>query len=155
MLLFVLFYVLFVCKCVLPPGDNPTAVNKYIISYQFNWIPHRRGVAFLICTQLSAVQEIPYHEVGSFVLPLHVDSRLKSPSAADIFSVTLKRVTKHSLSEGLSHHKTPKIVEQKRERQIPLLPTGLEKGITVCWTSTIAAALTSFAVPQIYCFSSY
>jgi len=35
-LLFVLFYVLFVCKCVLPPGDNRTAVNKYIISsYQF------------------------------------------------------------------------------------------------------------------------
>jgi hypothetical protein len=31
-LLFVLFYVLFVCKCVLPLGDNPTAVNKYIIS---------------------------------------------------------------------------------------------------------------------------
>ena len=31
MLLFVLFYVLFVCKCVLPPGDNPTAVNKCII----------------------------------------------------------------------------------------------------------------------------
>jgi hypothetical protein len=29
----VLFYVLFVCKCVLLPGDNPTAVNKYIISY--------------------------------------------------------------------------------------------------------------------------
>ena len=31
-LLFVFFYVLFVCKCVLPPGDNPFAVNKYIIS---------------------------------------------------------------------------------------------------------------------------
>jgi hypothetical protein len=31
--LFVLFYVLFVCKCVLPPGDNPIAVNTYIISY--------------------------------------------------------------------------------------------------------------------------
>ena len=30
--LFVLFYVLFMCKCVLPPGDNPTAVNKYIVS---------------------------------------------------------------------------------------------------------------------------
>ena len=29
---FVSFYVLFVCKCVLPPGDNPIAVNKYIIS---------------------------------------------------------------------------------------------------------------------------
>jgi hypothetical protein len=27
-LLFVLFCVLFVCKCVLPPGDNPIAVNK-------------------------------------------------------------------------------------------------------------------------------
>ena len=33
LLLFVLFYVLFVCKCVLPPGDNPIAVNKYIISF--------------------------------------------------------------------------------------------------------------------------
>jgi len=33
LLLFVLFYVLFVCKCVLPPGDNQTAVNKYNISY--------------------------------------------------------------------------------------------------------------------------
>ena len=31
--LFVSFYVLFVCKCILlPPGDNPIAVNKYIIS---------------------------------------------------------------------------------------------------------------------------
>ena len=30
-LLFVLFRVLFVCKCVLPSGDNPTAVNKCII----------------------------------------------------------------------------------------------------------------------------
>ena len=29
-LLFVLFYVLFVCECVLPPGDKPIAVNKYI-----------------------------------------------------------------------------------------------------------------------------
>ena len=33
LLLFVLFCVLFVCKCVLPPGDNPIAVNKYIMSY--------------------------------------------------------------------------------------------------------------------------
>jgi magnesium-transporting ATPase (P-type) len=31
--LFVLFYVLFLFKCVLPPGDNPIAVNKYTISY--------------------------------------------------------------------------------------------------------------------------
>jgi hypothetical protein len=27
-------WLLFVCKCVLPPGDNPSAVNKYIISYK-------------------------------------------------------------------------------------------------------------------------
>ena len=27
-----LLFVLLVCKCVLPLGDNPTAVNKYIIS---------------------------------------------------------------------------------------------------------------------------
>jgi hypothetical protein len=35
-LLFVLFCVLFVCKCVLPLGDNPIAVNKYIIIIIFN-----------------------------------------------------------------------------------------------------------------------
>jgi len=29
-LLFLLFHVLFVCKCVLPPGDNPIVFNKYI-----------------------------------------------------------------------------------------------------------------------------
>jgi hypothetical protein len=29
-LLFLLFHVQFVRKCVLPPGDNPIAVNKYI-----------------------------------------------------------------------------------------------------------------------------
>jgi len=34
-LLFVLFYVLFVCRCVLPPGDNPIAVNKYIIIIRY------------------------------------------------------------------------------------------------------------------------
>jgi len=33
---FVLFYVLFVCKCVLPPGDNPIVVNKYITSYHIS-----------------------------------------------------------------------------------------------------------------------
>ena len=32
-LLYVSFYVLFVCKCVLSPGDKPNAVNKYIVSY--------------------------------------------------------------------------------------------------------------------------
>jgi hypothetical protein len=27
---FVLFYVVFVCKCILTPGDNPIAVSKHI-----------------------------------------------------------------------------------------------------------------------------
>jgi hypothetical protein len=30
LLLIVMFCVLFVCKCVLPPGVNPIAVDKYI-----------------------------------------------------------------------------------------------------------------------------
>jgi hypothetical protein len=30
LLLIFMFYVLFMCKCVLPPGVNPTAVDKYI-----------------------------------------------------------------------------------------------------------------------------
>ena len=31
--LLLMFYVLFVCKCVLPPGDRPIAVDKYIIDF--------------------------------------------------------------------------------------------------------------------------
>jgi hypothetical protein len=40
---FVSFYVLFVCECVLlPPGDNPIAVNKYIISsYHINVMAYK------------------------------------------------------------------------------------------------------------------
>jgi len=38
-LLFVLFCVLFVCKCVLPLGDNPIAVNKYIKLYLYLYTP--------------------------------------------------------------------------------------------------------------------
>jgi hypothetical protein len=41
-LLIVLFYVLFVCKCVLPPGDNLIAVNKCIISYCMKTYRHVR-----------------------------------------------------------------------------------------------------------------
>ena len=36
---FLLFYVLFVCKCVLPQGDNPIAVNKYI-KFKISWGHH-------------------------------------------------------------------------------------------------------------------
>jgi hypothetical protein len=36
-LLFVLFCVLFVCKCVLSPGNNTIAVNKYMILYCFHF----------------------------------------------------------------------------------------------------------------------
>jgi hypothetical protein len=36
----VLFYVLFVCKCVLPPADNPIAVNKYTISYHISYLSY-------------------------------------------------------------------------------------------------------------------
>jgi hypothetical protein len=31
------FYVLFVCKCTATPGDNPIAVNKYIVSYDISY----------------------------------------------------------------------------------------------------------------------
>jgi hypothetical protein len=71
--LFVLFYLVFVCKCVLSAGDNPIAVNKYIIS--INW-PVRLTTHFclesilrmngvvppLLCTFVACVQEsLPQH----------------------------------------------------------------------------------------------
>jgi len=44
-LLIVLFYVLFVRKCVLTPGVNPIAVNKYI----------NKRVSFLESREVTAV----------------------------------------------------------------------------------------------------
>jgi hypothetical protein len=53
----VTFYVLFVCKCVLPPGGNPIAVNKYIISYDnMNHIWWRGWTAELLTMQFSAAR---------------------------------------------------------------------------------------------------
>ena len=50
--LFALFYVLFVCKCVLPPGDSPTAVNKYIM-YDYT------RILSVYVNELSPVQSPP------------------------------------------------------------------------------------------------
>jgi hypothetical protein len=52
-LLFVLFCVVFVCKCVLPPGDNPIAVNKYIISYHKTVITFRTLSFILLYLHLA------------------------------------------------------------------------------------------------------
>ena len=51
------FCVLFVCKCVLPPGDNPTAVNKYIESYLSNapWIHLHVILLHLYLSPVNAV----------------------------------------------------------------------------------------------------
>jgi len=60
----VLFYVLFVCKCVLPPGDNPIAVNKYIIYHTIRYAIYTvvkvslnyrmsRGSVYIPCSYLS------------------------------------------------------------------------------------------------------
>jgi len=58
LLLFVLFYVLFVCKCVLPPGDNPISVNKYHIIPRSKPQSHSRvfvSVTGLDWTRLNSV----------------------------------------------------------------------------------------------------
>jgi hypothetical protein len=61
-LLFVFFCVLFVCKCVLPPGDNPIAVNKYIniISY------------YIISNHIISYQTISYHIKPYHIKPYHI-----------------------------------------------------------------------------------
>jgi hypothetical protein len=60
-LLFMLFYVLFVSKCVLPLGDNPNAVNKYIISYNNITVYKIYTVNYqYIMLQVVTIQNIPY-----------------------------------------------------------------------------------------------
>ena len=54
---FVFFFVLFVCKCVLPPGDNPIAVNKYVISLPLSVKTVRK------ITQYSCSHPFSYHNL--------------------------------------------------------------------------------------------
>ena len=59
-LLFVLFCILFVCKCVLPPCDNPIAVNKYI-----SYPPTPMGRT--ACTTVHFTLPLPY----PFIFRIH------------------------------------------------------------------------------------
>jgi hypothetical protein len=54
LLLIVMFYVLFMCKCVLPPGVNPIAVDKYI------------NILLMFCNKYS------YIRLMTFQNPKHV-----------------------------------------------------------------------------------
>ena len=71
----VLFCVLFVCKCVLPPGDNPIAVNKYIISY--DTISRRRVCQFFTWFRQSPM-ELKHHSVDH--LPIELCFLISDPT---------------------------------------------------------------------------
>jgi len=72
-LLFVLFYVLFMCKCVLPPGDSPIAVNKYI---QYKYI----SIPLLPLWAVRPVQSLTACTRVHFTLPFYLVSYLLASS---------------------------------------------------------------------------
>jgi hypothetical protein len=49
-----MFCVLFMCKCVLPPGVNPIAVDKYI-RYQYRSLPYEKSTVFSKSISLQGV----------------------------------------------------------------------------------------------------
>ena len=60
-LLFVLFYTLFVCKCVLSTGDNPIAVNKHIIYH----------IIYNIIYHIISYHIISYHIISYIIISFH------------------------------------------------------------------------------------
>jgi hypothetical protein len=63
----VLFCVLFVCKCLPPPGDNSIAVNKYIISITDKFTRSAKPIR-ITSVQISGV--LPYVSIGATSLHL-------------------------------------------------------------------------------------
>ena len=61
--LFVLFYVFFVCKCVLPPGDNPVAVNNYVILLHIHQGISSAVVVNHICGQLNSKENLNNYNI--------------------------------------------------------------------------------------------
>ena len=62
-----LFYVLFVCKCVLPPGDNPIEVNKYIIYVKTGEAISGWRLFHIYCAEFFVVGSDKQHAVRLFV----------------------------------------------------------------------------------------
>jgi len=75
-LLSVLFYVFFVCKCVLPPGDNPNAVNKYIISHHISYHISLYHIIWYIIYHIISYHIISYHIISYHIVCYRVVSYL-------------------------------------------------------------------------------
>ena len=81
------FYVLFVCKCVLlPPGDNPIAVNKYIIYH------------IILYSTLYRVRYYTIRRVISYTL-----YRVRYYTLRRVTSYTLHRVRYYTLCRVTSY----------------------------------------------------
>ena len=122
-LLFVSFYALFVCKSVLPPGDNPIAVNKCIISCRVNnSFPTRNQtnnlLAFLLTTKRLVAkpknprQPTPKAVIGNDTKPvsfnfqtLNFPSRPSKPMSSNVFPTK----TSSTLSLPSYHHTHPRV----------------------------------------------
>jgi len=78
-LLFVLFYVLFVCKCILPPGDNPIAVNKYIIYHIY------RIISCIIYITYILSYIVPYHVI--YHISYHISDHISYHTIYHIYHI--------------------------------------------------------------------
>ena len=102
-LLFVLFYVLFVCKCVLPPGDNPTVVIKYIsyiISYHiisYHIISYHIISYHIISYHIISYHIISYHIISYLIISYHIIYRI-------ISYIVSYHISYHIISCIISYH---------------------------------------------------
>jgi hypothetical protein len=97
-LLFVLFYVLFVCKCVLPPGDNPIAVNKYIISHHIITLCHCVPSYLRITYVASLEEQFPNKTVQLLLTVLCVTAQHINCTVCHSTHINLLCVTAHTLT---------------------------------------------------------
>jgi hypothetical protein len=100
LLLIVMLYVLFMCKCVLPPGVNPIAVDRYInISnyvdklYMFRTVPLSIIMIFSLYTQqwYMSYRFVDSSRAGSgWNILILLDSCLKTCMTCTIAECTVK-----------------------------------------------------------------
>jgi hypothetical protein len=123
----VLFCVLSGCKCVLPPGDNPTAVNKYI---NINII--KKWAAEFKCGHTS-LEDDPREGRPKSAAPPEIieqvhdmvldDGRMKVSEIAETIGISKKRVG-YNLHEKLH-------MKKLCTRWVPCLFTADQKCICV------------------------
>jgi hypothetical protein len=81
------------CAVLLPPDDNPVAVNKYIISYQIYWNMQMALQRLCISVRLFDFMNLISHEISRHIIAPNICSTITVLSLPSYIQTAKKKYT--------------------------------------------------------------